>query len=109
LAVSYVYSTDLQRELMTALAVSTMSAVFILLPLLVIWVMCLVDIVRRDLPFQAKAAWSCIVLLLPFVGALAYLLTRKPTKEEVRLHRAARAAKGGGATGRGIGPHPPID
>ena len=69
---------------------STFAWVFIGIPLLVVWVVGIVDIVRRDLPPGTKAGWILIVLLLPFVGTLAYFLLRKPTPEEVRLTEQAR-------------------
>jgi hypothetical protein len=73
------------------LAVSTAVWVFILIPVLVIWVAGLVDIVRRDLPRSTKAGWIIVVLLLPVVGTLVYFLMRKPTEGELRQagHAAA--------------------
>jgi Phospholipase_D-nuclease N-terminal len=94
---------------MTPLAASTFVWVFILLPLVVVWAIGLVDIVRRPLSRQATAGWIVIVLVFPFVGTLVYFLLRKPTQEELRVHRAA-AADARGADRRGdIGPRPPID
>ena len=66
------------------LAVSTAVWVFILLPVLVIWVAGLVDIVRRDLPRSTKAGWIIVVLLLPVIGTVVYFLMRKPTEAELR-------------------------
>jgi hypothetical protein len=94
---------------MTPLAASTMVWVFILLPLAVVWVIGLVDIVRRPLSRQATAAWIVIVLALPVIGTLVYLLLRKPTQEEIQLQRAA-AADTRHADGRAdVGPRPPVD
>jgi hypothetical protein len=62
-------------------AVSTAVWVFILLPLIVVWVIGLVDIARRDLPRGATAAWILIVMLLPVVGTVAYFLMRRPTEK----------------------------
>jgi hypothetical protein len=94
---------------MTLLAVSTMVWVFILLPLVVVWVIGIVDIVRRPLSRQATAAWIVIVLVFPFIGTLVYFLLRKPTPEELQLQRAA-AAEPRHADGRaGVGPRPPVD
>jgi hypothetical protein len=70
--------------------VSTFTWIFIGIPLLVVWVLGIVDIVRRDMPSGTKAAWVVIVLLLPFVGTLAYFVLRKPTPEEIRLTQQAR-------------------
>lgn len=69
---------------------STVAWVFIGIPLLVVWVVGIVDIVRRDMPRATKAVWIMIVLLLPFVGTLAYFILRKPTPEEIRLTQRAR-------------------
>jgi hypothetical protein len=70
-------------------AVSTAVWVFILLPLIVVWVIGLVDIARRDLPRGATAAWILIVMLLPVVGTVAYFLMRKPTEKEIRQAQEA--------------------
>jgi hypothetical protein len=72
------------------IAASTAVWVFILLPIAVIWVVGLVDIVRRDLPGSTKAGWILVVVLLPVIGTLVYFLFRKPTEEELR--QAGRAA-----------------
>ena len=64
--------------------------VFVGIPLLVVWAIGIVDIVRRDLPASLKAGWIMIVLLLPFVGTLVYFIMRKPTPEEIRLTEQAR-------------------
>jgi hypothetical protein len=92
---------------MTPLAVSTFVWVFILVPLVVVWVIGLVDIIRRPLSGQATAAWIIVVLVFPFIGTLVYFLLRKPTEEELRLHRAA----GADHTDRrsDVGPRPPVD
>ncbi|HYH59121.1 MAG TPA: PLD nuclease N-terminal domain-containing protein [Thermoleophilaceae bacterium] len=77
---------------MPPLAASAFEWVFILLPLLVIWVVGVVDVLRRrDLTRQAKAGWAIIVLLFPFMGMLLYLLLRKPTRRELVDAQAGRA------------------
>ena len=45
----------------------------------VIWVMVLVDIVRRP-PFSTmtKIIWAIVVLVLPVVGVIIYLIARPP-------------------------------
>ena len=94
---------------MTLLAVSTGVWVFILVPLVVVWIIGIVDIVRRPLSRQTTAAWIIIVLVFPFIGTLVYFLLRKPTQEELRLQQAA-AADPRRADGRsGVGPRPPVD
>ncbi len=37
---------------------------------------------RRDLSNGWKVAWIVILVLIPFLGALIYLLTRKPTEQD---------------------------
>ncbi len=92
----------------TLLAVSTAVWLFILIPLLVVWIAGLVDIVRRDLPRQTKLGWILIVLLLPFVGTLLYFVLRKPTEKELELAREAAADKPRDWRA-GPGPRPPVD
>lgn len=49
----------------------------ILIPLLLLWVLAIVDIVRRsDLRIWKKGGWSIAVVLLPLVGVLAYAIFR---------------------------------
>jgi Phospholipase_D-nuclease N-terminal len=78
---------------MAPLAASTVTWVFILLPLVVVWIIGLVDIFRRELSRQAKAGWILIVVVLPLVGTLVYFLLRKPTKREIQLAQRARAER----------------
>jgi hypothetical protein len=79
------------------------------LPLVVIWVIGVVDIVRRPLSRQATAAWIVVVLVLPLIGTLVYFLLRKPTQEELQLQRAAAADSGHADARAGVGPRPPAD
>jgi hypothetical protein len=73
------------------LAVSTFVWVFILVPLIVVWVLGIVDILRRPLSRQKKAGWIIVVLVLPLVGTLLYFALRKPSEEEIRAAQEARA------------------
>ena len=93
---------------MAPLAASTMVVVFILVPLAIVWVIGVVDIVRRDLPFQAKAAWITVVLLVPFLGVILYFVLRKPSEEELRRRTAALADQSGPDAGGDIPPGPPV-
>ena len=79
---------------------------FILVPLLVLWTIALVDIVRRPLSRQAKIAWILVVLLVPFIGTLLYFILRKPTEEELRLQRAATDEPRDADRWRGVGRSP---
>ena len=94
---------------MTPLAASTFVWVFILLPLVVVWVIGVVDIVRRPLSRPATAAWIVIVLVLPFIGTLVYFLLRKPTEQELELQRAAAADAHHADARADVGPRPPVD
>jgi Phospholipase_D-nuclease N-terminal len=95
---------------MTPLAASAFVWVFILLPLLVVWVIGVVDILRRPLSRSATAAWIVIVLVLPFVGTLVYFLLRKPTQQEIELQQAAAAdARHPDDARADVGPRPPVD
>jgi Phospholipase_D-nuclease N-terminal len=72
------------------LAASTATWVFILVPLIVVWVLGVADIVRRrNLDRSAKAGWILIVVLLPIVGTIVYWVMRKPSDEEIREAQAA--------------------
>jgi hypothetical protein len=80
---------------MTLLAVSTAVWVFILVPLIVVWALGVVDIVRRDLSRWATVGWILIVVLLPLIGTLAYFLLCKPTEKEIRQAQEAAAEQRG--------------
>jgi hypothetical protein len=46
---------------------------------LIIWVLVLVDIVRRkDLVTSHKVLWALFVLLVPIVGVIVYMVVRPP-------------------------------
>jgi Phospholipase_D-nuclease N-terminal len=46
--------------------------------LVIVWVITVFDIIRRHLGAKRTSAWLLIVVLLPFVGAAAYWVLRKP-------------------------------
>jgi hypothetical protein len=58
--------------------------------LVIIWAITLVDIIRRHLGAKRTSAWLLIVLLLPFVGALAYWVLRKPEPGDAERVAAAQ-------------------
>ena len=80
---------------------------FVAVPLLIVWAIGVIDIVRRPLSGSAKAGWIALVLLLPFVGTIVYFALRKPSKEEGMLRAQAEADLPGGRTGGDAGPPPP--
>jgi Phospholipase_D-nuclease N-terminal len=49
----------------------------IAIPLLIIWVLVLVDIIRRrDLGTGSKVLWALAALVFPIVGVIVYLIAR---------------------------------
>ena len=54
------------------------------LVLVIIWVITVVDIVRRRTALAPMAAWIMFVLILPVIGAAVYWATRKSTPEDVQ-------------------------
>jgi hypothetical protein len=51
----------------------------IAIPLLLIWVLTVVDIVRRhDLHASRKVLWALFVLVIPVIGVIVYFLARPP-------------------------------
>jgi hypothetical protein len=54
-------------------------AVLIAIPLLLIWVLTLVDLFRRhDLSAGRKVLWAIVVLILPVIGVIIYFVARPP-------------------------------
>jgi hypothetical protein len=53
--------------------------VLIVIPLLLIWLLTLVDLFRRhDLSTGRKVLWALVVLLVPVVGVIVYFVARPP-------------------------------
>jgi hypothetical protein len=54
-------------------------AVLIAIPLLLIWALTLVDILRRhDLRTASKVLWALAVFFVPVIGAIVYWVARPP-------------------------------
>jgi general stress protein CsbA len=55
-----------------------------------IWVMVLIlmDVFRRDISGWAKAAWVVVLIVLPFAGALVYLIAEGKGMTERRIREA---------------------
>jgi hypothetical protein len=52
---------------------------FIWIPAVCLWFFCIFDIFRnRHLGGGAKVLWLLFILIIPWIGALLYLLFRKP-------------------------------
>jgi hypothetical protein len=50
--------------------------------LVIIWIMALVDVLRRDdLGAPGKVIWAAIMLFFPVIGMLVYALVRPPSGE----------------------------
>jgi hypothetical protein len=54
-------------------------ATLIVIPLLLIWILTIVDLLRRhDLSGARKALWALVVLFVPVVGVIVYFVARPP-------------------------------
>jgi len=62
----------------------TFSIGVVLIPLLFLWAAALFHIFRRrpDLSPSWKGIWSAAVVLIPYLGVLAYSITRPPRKPQ---------------------------
>ena len=61
--------------------------------LVIVWVITIFDILRRHLGAKQTVAWVLLVLILPFVGAIAYWATRKPEPGEADYFASADAQR----------------
>lgn len=58
--------------------------VFVAIPLVILWGAVLIDVLRRkDLSGVKIATWIVVLLIFPFIGAIAYFVTR-PEAAELR-------------------------
>ncbi|WP_424004501.1 PLDc N-terminal domain-containing protein [Maribacter sp. IgM3_T14_3] len=48
-----------------------------LIIVLLVWVYCIVDVLRHKFKNEGKATWLLIVLFLPILGSILYLSTGK--------------------------------
>ena len=59
-------------------------SLLIFVPLLTLWIWCIFDAFsRQDLKWSSRALWAIAVILLPFVGGIAYLFFRARRKPEI--------------------------
>ena len=56
----------------------------------VVWLLGIVDIVKRGLDGKRTAAWLLIVLLLPILGTILYWVLREPDPGDLRRAEAAQ-------------------
>ena len=59
----------------------------------VMWVIGIVDIVRRHLGATKTVAWLLIVLILPVLGTILYWVLREPDARELEQSDAAQRAR----------------
>jgi hypothetical protein len=68
----------------------------------VVWVITIVDIVRRHYSGWTTAGWIALIVVLPFIGSLVYWLWRKPSEDEVEYQAEAEAALRAARADRGF-------
>ena len=56
----------------------------------IVWIIGIVDIVRRRLDLKHTVAWLLIVLIMPFLGTILYWVLREPDPNDLRLAEAAQ-------------------
>lgn len=65
----------------------------IAIPLILIWILVLVDVIRRhDLSKGAKSGWIIITLLIPLIGPIIYIVMRPPATSMAEREAAIAAA-----------------
>jgi phospholipase D-like protein len=65
----------------------------IAIPLILIWILTLVDVIRRrDLGKGAKSAWIIITLIVPLIGPIMYWVLRPPATSMAEREAATAAA-----------------
>jgi uncharacterized membrane protein YhaH (DUF805 family) len=74
-----------KEDEMNALVVISIAVVAI------IWVVSIVDIVRRRMDAKHTAAWVLLVVVLPVLGSFIYWVQRPATPEEVEQTVGAQA------------------
>jgi uncharacterized membrane protein YcjF (UPF0283 family) len=82
---------------MAADGISFWDVFFVLLiwiPLIMIWVFVLMDVFQReDMSGWIKALWVFVIIVLPFFGALIYLIFRPFTAADVKTQEAYAAER----------------
>jgi uncharacterized membrane protein len=78
---------------MTSIAVSDVVIWSVAIPIVVVWILGVVDILRRGLPAGQAVLWIVVVIVLPIVGTLVYFGLRKPTEREIQASQAAAAER----------------
>lgn len=82
---------------MSADGISFWDVFFVLLiwiPLVMIWLFVFMDLFRReDMSGWIKALWVLVIIILPFFGALFYLIFRPFTAADIEMQEAYAAEK----------------
>jgi Phospholipase_D-nuclease N-terminal len=67
----------------------------ILIPLLLLWVYCFINVIRRnDLSGVAKVAWLVVIIVFPYFGAILYLVLRSTAAGWKQMEAEADQAVG---------------
>ena len=72
---------------------TVMSLLWIIVLCLVasVWVLSVVDVVRRHYSGRTTAGWIALILILPIVGSFIYWVARKPTRGDAEQQYLAEA------------------
>ena len=68
----------------------------------VVWVLSVIDIFRQRYSVWTTVAWLALILILPIVGSIIYVLTRKPTRADAEQQYLAEADQRRAAAARGF-------
>jgi hypothetical protein len=73
----------------------TFFLLFLFIPMTVLWIVCVVDAVRRpDVSGWNRAAWVAAIIVFPLVGSLVYLAVRGPAGESTGARDEALRMQG---------------
>ena len=82
--------------------------ILVVVPVAVLFVWALVDLARHDgMPTGHKLLWLAAIVLLPLLGALAYLVARPPRQADIRGFGRRRPRQGRAAELLGEDDDPP--
>ena len=71
----------------------------------VVWVLSVIDIFRQRYSVWTTVAWLALIVILPIVGSIIYVLTRKPTSADAEQQYLAQADQRRAAAARVIRQH----
>ena len=70
---------------------------------LIVWVLTIVDIIRRGYSGGTTAGYIALIVILPLIGSAIYWAVRKPSAAEVERRTARRRTSGAPAYSRRSG------